>query len=114
MERTEQTYEIPEEFNVEDYFRYSYGVTGVNREPELLKLKVAASQVKYFRTLPLHHTQTEDETTDKYSVFTCYIVPTYELRQEILSHGSDVEVVSPVSLREDIAEEVKKMKKMYK
>lgn len=114
MERTEQSYEIPEEFNVEDYFRYFYGVTIVNREQVLLKLKVSASQVKYFRTLPLHHTQTEDVITDKYSIFSCYIVPTYELRQEILSHGSDVEVLSPASLREEIAEEVKKMKKMYK
>ena len=114
MERTEQPYEIPDDFSVEDYFRYSYGVTGVKREPELLKLKVAASQVKYFRTLPLHRTQTEDETTDKYSIFTYHIVPTYELRQELLSHGSDVEVLSPASIREEIAEEVKKMSKMYK
>ena len=107
-------YEIPEGFDVADYFRSSYGVTGVNAEPELVRLKVAASQVKYFRTLPLHHTQDEVETTDNYSVFSYLLVPTYELRQEILSHGSDVEVLSPASLREQIKEEIAEMHKLYK
>ena len=114
MERTEQHYEIPEGFDVAAYFRSSYGVTGVNAEPELVRLKVAASQVKYFRTLPLHHTQDEVETTDNYSVFSYLLVPTYELRQEILSHGSDVEVLSPASLRDQIKEEIAEMHKLYK
>ena len=113
MERTEQHYEIPEGFDVADYFRSSYGVTGVNAEPELVRLKVAASQVKYFRTLPLHHTQEEVETTDNYSVFSYLLVPTYELRQEILSHGANVEVVSPKTLREQIKEEIAEMHKLY-
>lgn len=114
MERTEQFYEIPEDFDVEEYFRHSYGVTGLNAKPALVRLKVNASQVKYFRTLPLHHSQAEDETTEAYSVFTYYVVPTYELRHEILSHGSDVEVLAPAEYREEIAEEVRKMKKLYK
>ena len=114
MERTDETYEIPEYFDVARHFQLSYGVTGLNSSPELVQLKVDASQVPYFRSLPLHRSQKEEETTEKFSVFSYYVVPTYELRQEILSHGANVEVLSPASLREDIAEEVKKMKKMYK
>lgn len=114
MERTEEPYEIPEDFDVEYYFRGSYGVTGVGQQAELINLKVVASQVKYFRTLPLHHTQKEDETTDKYSVFSYFVVPTYEFKQEILSRGANVEVLYPKELREEIKEEVKKMNKLYK
>jgi len=114
MERTDESYEIPEDFDVARHFQLSYGVTGLNGTPELIQLKVDASQVPYFRSLPLHRSQKEEETTEKFSVFSYYVVPTYELRQEILSHGANVEVLSPASLREDIAEEVKKMKKMYK
>ena len=114
MERTDESYEIPEDFDVARHFQLSYGVTGLNGTPELIQLKVDASQVPYFRSLPLHRSQKEEETTEKFSVFSYYVVPTYELHQEILSHGANVEVLSPASLREDIAEEVKKMKKMYK
>ena len=114
MERTEEHYEIPENFDVSTYFRRSYGVTGVNTEPQLVWLKVAASQVPYFRSLPIHNSQNEEETTKDYSVFSYYMAPTYELRQEILSHGGDVEVLKPVTLREQIKEEIKKMNKLYK
>lgn len=114
MERTDQSYSIPEAFDVEEYFRNSYGVTGAGLKPELIRLKVASSQVKYFRTLPLHKSQSEDETTDEYSVFSYLSVPTYELKQEILSRGANVEVLSPKQLREEIKEEVKKMNKLYK
>ena len=36
-----------------------------------------------------------------------------EIKHEILKYGSQVEVVSPKSLREEIKEEIKKMKKIY-
>ena len=114
IERTEQSYDIPKDFNVVNYFRNSYGVTGLSSNPVFVRLRVMTSQVKYFRTLPLHPSQTEEEITDEYSIFSYFVVPTYELRQEILSHGADVEVLAPVALREQISEEVKKMKEMYK
>ena len=114
IERTEEHYDIPESFDVAEYFRASYGVTGIGQTPELIHLKVIASQVKYFRTLPLHYSQTEDETTEEYSIFSYCIVPTYEFKQEILSRGANVEVLSPKELREEIKEEVKKMNKLYK
>lgn len=73
-----------------------------------------ASQVPYFRSLPLHRSQKEEETTEDYSVFSYYLVPTYELRQEILSHGANVEVVYPETLRAQIKEEIAEMHKIYK
>ena len=114
MERTDETYEIPEDFDVARHFQWSYGVTGLNSSPELVQLKVDASQVPYFRSLPLHRSQKEEETAKDYSIFSYYVVPTYELRQEILSHGANVEVVSPKALREQIKEEIAEMHKLYK
>ena len=114
MERTDEAYEIPEDFDVAEYFRSSYGVTGLGSKPELIRIKVQASQVKYFRTLPLHHSQTEEESINAYSVFQYFLVPTYEFKQEILSRGANVEVLSPKDLREEIKEEVKKMNNLYK
>jgi predicted DNA-binding transcriptional regulator YafY len=49
-----------------------------------------------------------------YSIFFYYLVPTYELRQEILSHGANEEVVCPEILRAQIKEEIAEMHKIYK
>lgn len=114
VEHTEEKYEIPKDFDIEDYFASSYGVTGVKGKPELVKLWVDASQVNYFRTLPLHRSQSEEEISETGSVLNYYIIPTYEFRQEILSHGSHVEVLSPEHLRNEIAEEIRKMNEKYK
>lgn len=114
MEITEKSYSIPEDFDVAEYFRNSYGVTGLSGKPELIRIKVAVSQVPYFRSLPLHHSQQEEETKEAYSVFSYFVVPTYELRQEILSRGANVEVVFPKTLRDQIKEEIAEMHKLYK
>jgi predicted DNA-binding transcriptional regulator YafY len=56
----------------------------------------------------------EIETTDAYSVFQYYLVPTFELTKEILSNGPFIEVLRPLSLREEIMDTVKIMRKIYK
>lgn len=113
IERTEEHYDIPEDFDIQEYFSGSYGVTGLGEKPELIKLKATARQSNYLRTLPLHASQKVIETTEEYSVFQFYLVPTYELRQEILSLGASVEVLSPASLREEIKKEIEKMNQQY-
>lgn len=50
----------------------------------------------------MHHSQEEVETENDYSVFRYYLSPTYDFVQEILSHGCEVEVLSPGHLRDEI------------
>ena len=115
MERTEEKYEIPEDFDIDEHFRLYYGVSGhLDAKAEIIRLRIDASQVKFFRTLPLHPSQTEIETTDAYSVFEYYMIPTFELTKEILSNTPYIEVLLPQSLREEIKEKVKKMGERYK
>lgn len=100
MKPTENTYEFPEDMDPDAYFRDCFGVIKDSGVPaETVDLKVLQSKREYFRTLPLHHSQTEIETTDKYSVFRYFISPTYDFVAEILSHGYEVEVLAPSHLR---------------
>ena len=65
VERTDISYTIPADFDVNEHFRSFYGVSCIsNAQPEIVQLRIDASQVKFFRTLPLHHSQEEIETTD--------------------------------------------------
>ncbi|MEI6752396.1 MAG: WYL domain-containing protein [Paludibacter sp.] len=56
----------------------------------------------YLRALPLHHLQKEKERNDVYLLFSKYIKPSFDFRQEILWIEESVEVLSPASLRETI------------
>ena len=106
--------EIPQGFNAKEYFSQFYGViTGDGNVPQIIKIKVAADQAYYFRSLPLHHSQEEIENSDKYSIFRYYVVPTPDFVQEILSHGESVQVLEPLELRDWIKQIIQNMGIMY-
>ena len=103
LRQTENTFTIPKDFSAEDYFYNAFGIIIEDKcPPETVELKVYGMQREYFRTLPLHHSQKEIETKEEYSVFRYRIAPTYDLMQEILSHGGDVEVMAPAHLRNEV------------
>ena len=105
---------MPENFLADDYFRGIYGARVYpNMKRELVKLKVYGTQAQYFRSLPLHNSQKEVEENDKYSVFTYFLTPDYDFKQDVLSFGDKVEVLEPKELREEMKEIVEKLNKIY-
>ena len=115
LEPTALHFDYPEDFKAEDYFDDCFGIIAdANYKVETVKLKVSAGQANYLRSLTLHQSQKEVERNDEYSVFTMRLRPTFDFQQEILSMGSDIEVLSPKWFREDTAERVKAMWNKYK
>ena len=114
MEELDQTFEIPEEFDAEEFFNKYFGVCLEDNPVVDVVLKVEASQAKYFRSLPKHSSQKETDPIDGWPVFTYKLVPTYDFRQEILSYGADVEVLAPESLRKEMADIAVAMNKLYR
>ncbi len=94
----------PEDFDAEAFFSTCFGIISDQKvEPEIIYLKVDDFQAKYLRSLPLHHSQKEIERTDTHSVFSVYLRPTFDFKQELLWHGETVEVLRPESLRNEMA-----------
>ncbi len=114
LELKEEKFIYPDSFAPQVYFATSFGIM-VDEETDVERvcLKVYGRQVMYIRALPLHHSQKETETTGEYSVFEYRLRPTDDFYQEVLSHGSKVEVLEPAWLRKDLAEEMKNMLKRY-
>ena len=111
---TGNTFKMPGSFDPESYFQDCYGIIqGEDIKTERIKLRFESSQAKYIRTLPLHTSQLETETGDEFVVFEYRIKPTFDFIQEILLHGDFVEVLSPISLRNEIKRIVVGMNKMY-
>ena len=112
---TDKSFKYPKNFNAEDYFENSFGIIADhNVSIETVKIKVSAGQANYLRSLTLHQTQREIERTDEYSIFTVKLRPTFDFRQEILSQGSDIEVLEPKWFRDEVAEISKHMWNKYK
>ena len=115
LEPTVLHFDYPEDFVAEEYFEDCFGIIADQScKVETVKLKVAAGQANYLRTLTLHQTQKEIERNDEYSIFTVRLRPTFDFRQEILTMGSDIEVLSPKGFREDLAKISKHMWDKYK
>ena len=94
----------PDDFDAEEFFSTCFGIISDQKvEPEIIYLKVDDFQAKYLRSLPLHHSQKEIERTDTHSVFSVYLRPTFDFKQELLWHGETVEVLRPESLRNEMA-----------
>lgn len=112
--KTDETFIMPEDWNGEDFFAGCFGIIADQRIPyQTVKLKVTESQANYIRDLQLHESQKEIERNDEYSIFTYYLRPQYDFIQEILSNGEDMEVLEPLSLREEIAGMIKRMNNYY-
>ena len=101
-------------YAAERYFKDTYGVTGIGEKPEEIKICIDAMQANYLRTLPLHASQEEIERNDDYSIFRYYMVPSYEFLQELRKYGSEVEVLSPESVRAEFAANAECLHSIYK
>ena len=110
---TEETFQFPEDFNTEAFFRDCYGVMNTDEKAQRIVIRANAPYMNYVRTLPLHHSQKEIKTTDLYADFEFYLKPTFDFRQELLAQGHDVEVLLPAQLREEMKEMLEKMLSRY-
>lgn len=113
-EEESMKFKIPSYFSAKEYFATAYGIiTGDKTPEETVVLRVTKWHAHYLRSLALHHTQSEIESSDGYCTFEYHLCPTFDFQQEILSMGSFVEVLSPQWLREQIGNTVKLMYEKY-
>ena len=115
LHATDETFDMPKEWSAEDFFDGCFGIIAdPSIEKETVKLKVSAGQANYVRDLKMHESQEEIERNDEYSIFRYDLRPSYDFLQELLWNGEEVEVLEPLSLREEIAEKIKRMWEKYR
>ena len=114
VEPTNQKYKLPDDFDAETYFKHTYGVSGMECEPQIVEIRIEAYQANYLRTLPIHSSQEEIKRDEAYSVFQYNIVPTFEFMQELRKQGSTLEVLSPQWLRDEFSKEATNLYGLYK
>jgi arginine repressor len=101
---TDESYELPKDFDAHDLFKYDYGIgIGFGEQPTRIVLQISAKQRKYTDALPLHWSQKEIEHHEDYSLYELYMKPTRDLARAILPYGANIRVIAPDSLRRTVA-----------
>ena len=116
LRTTDRKFAMPKDFDPQRYFAHCFGISkDSDIYPEIGKLRVSTANYKdlYLQSLPLHHSQTVEEQSDKSVIFSYYLRPTYDFRMEVLSHGADMEVLAPKWFRDEIASIIKAQSKFY-
>ncbi len=114
VEILDDTFKMPEGLDATEWFRSLYGIRKYDdMKPQKVLLKVYGKQVRYFRSLPLHSSQEEVETHRDHSIFAYHLAPDYDFKQDILSFGDTIEVLTPVSLRTAIKSVINNLYEKY-
>lgn len=114
VENSDETFVYDDKFTPYEFFRNYYGMDiDTTLAPVPIRLRVGGRTRDIIRTQPLHSSQKELMVEYSTSVFEYYFVPSDDFKKTILSMGTDVEVLSPTELRNDISEQITRMAETY-
>lgn len=111
LHQTEEHFEAPEEFRLEEFLRSSFGV--YQGEPRRVKIWFAAEVAGYIQEKIWHESQEIHRRKDGSILFEAEVAGTDEIKHWILTWGANAEVLAPESLREDIRREAAAIVKRY-
>ena len=113
MELTDETFEMPFDFSAQAYFSEYFGVLTNDMPLDHVIIRAHKWMPNYLRTLPLHHSQRELESTPDYTDFSFDIRPTSDFLGELLRHSDGIEVLQPLELREKMRQMLHDTLKRY-
>jgi len=113
LEISAETFKRDKKLNPAEIFKHTIGLVYSENEAQKIVLSFTPTQGKYIKTLPLHSSQriiVDDETECRVSLF---VVPNYELTQQILKHGETVKIIEPDWLVGEIKSVLRRTLKKY-
>lgn len=113
-EITNQNFQYPEGYSVEQSYQYCFGIISPNNEmPHEIILSFTPFQGKYIKTLPLHETQQVLVDNDQETRIKLKLCLTHDFLMELLSFGDSLKVIEPKTLATQIKREHEKAFKQY-
>lgn len=113
LETTEEHYFELIDFNPDNYFKNSIGITANESEPVKVVFKIDKIGSKYLVSQPLHASQTIIKEGTKRNTFELKVLLSEELKRTLLSYGSQIEIIKPKSLRGEIRNTILEMNEIY-
>lgn len=113
LEITRKKFDYPKDFNPDAKFKYSFGIITDGTKPEKIKLWLSHNLANYVKSLPLHHSQKIISENETECIIELYMSPTYDFVMELLSMGSEIKVLEPKNLQEEIKSKLLKTLNLY-
>ncbi len=110
---TGNTFLTEKSFDPDLFFKYSFGIGTYSGIPEEIILRLDEVQSQYIISNPLHPSQEIIQQTPTSYQVKLFVIPSEELKMQILSYGAKVEVIKPAWLRKEILSTLKKAIKNY-
>jgi predicted DNA-binding transcriptional regulator YafY len=101
-------------FDADNFYKHCLGVTALNTKPEKIILQFSAATGNYIKLQPLHSSQTIVKDDEQELIVRLELVINYELRMLILSYGSEVKVLAPESLADEVKNYLQSALEHYK
>ncbi|MBM7854024.1 putative DNA-binding transcriptional regulator YafY [Desulfohalotomaculum tongense] len=108
---TAETFQLPEDFSIKDYFGSSWQI-GKGEEVEV-KVKFFPPVSRLIGESIWHPAQQIEKLPGDELIFTVKVEGTWEIKKWILGWGKYAEVLQPVELREEIGQELEEMLERY-
>ena len=103
MELTDTKFRIDPDFDAQEYFDECYGVlVGDDTKVERIVIRAYGYERYYLRDLPIHKSQHEIVMGENFSDFEFYMRPTIDFSGHLMSLGSQVKVLTPKWLADEI------------
>lgn len=112
VEDTGESFEIPENFSIDEYFRLSWEVWA-GGEPTYVKVRFSSEVAPIITESRRHPTQTVYPQPDGSVIFEACVSGIEEIAIWIMGYGKDAQVLEPPSLIEHIHDHAKAMVALY-
>lgn len=94
-------------------FKDIIGLNYTRNECQEVKLSFNRNQLHYLQRFPLHNSQKLEQTPNGKVIATFKIKPNIDFKEQLLNFGSNVQVIEPKWLKEEVVHEIKKMLAYY-
>ncbi len=103
MSLTDVKFQVDPDFDAQAFFDECYGVlVGDGTKPERIVIRAYGLERFYLRDLPVHMSQREIGQGEDFADFELYVRPTIDFNRHLMGRGSQVKVLSPQWLAEEI------------
>lgn len=111
LELTDDTFEMPSDFDLDDFMRSSFGV--FRGDPIRVKVWFAGDIAGYISEKTWHDSQMIETRPDGSIIFNAEVAGTMEIKYWIMRWGAKAKVLAPESLKQEIREEAENIVANY-
>ena len=109
----EERFEMEKGFDVDELFATSFGIYLPEEAAKTITFRTSATEAKYLRDLPIHSSQEEVSSDGRTVTFSIFVCPNRNLIMEFCKYGDRLEVLSPESIRNEVATQLTRAAALY-